>query len=281
MTTIQPMTMDMQTLPQANSGNAMMQMQSLNSHQIRTMAEIQAQVAAARNLPRDIFSAYTSSMKELEVYELAEKAIYSFPRGKEIVTGPSIRMAEMFMRNYGNMQSGVIEVDRKDDESTCIAFCWDMQSNNREIKEFKVPHYRDTKNGRYKLKDDRDIREMIFNIGQRMKRTCILACLPIHFIEDGKKTVHRTLAAGDKSLTMEQRLMKMLLKFKELSVTQEMLEDLLEHKWSDTSLEEFPKLQGIYNALKDKTAERKDFFDIKKPQTDTAEMLRAEPKDKK
>ena len=55
--------------------------------------------------------------------DLAESAVYEYPRGGERVTGPSIRLAETVARYWGNLDYGITELDQRQGESTVMAYC--------------------------------------------------------------------------------------------------------------------------------------------------------------
>lgn len=236
----------------------------LDVEQARAVQQVQAQLMVAKRFPRDSMAAYTRIMKEFERPSLAKSALYTYPRGGQTVTGPSIRMAEVLARNYGNLEYGIREIERRDGKSICEAYCWDVETNVRFPRQFEVAHKRDTKQGAKDLTDERDIYELIANMGARRMRACILSIIPADFVEDAVDRVRKVLALGDKSEPLHDRIKRILLAFKELGVTQEMIEKRLGHAAAEIIADEIVELQGIYNALKDKTAKREDFFEIKK-----------------
>ena len=130
-------------------------------------------IMAAKRFPRDKFTSMNNILDSCQRYSLAEKAEYSFPRGGQTVKGPSIRLAEVIAQNWGNLDFGVIELERKDGESIMQAYCWDLETNVRKCQNFSVKHVRDTKQGRKELTNERDIYETTAN--QVHVRSCILA----------------------------------------------------------------------------------------------------------
>jgi len=113
----------------------------------RAIAEVQGQVVMAKKFPRDPIKSMDRILNECRRATLAEQAEYSFPRGGTMVTGPSIRLAETIARNWGNLSFGTVEVDRRGDESSMLAYAWDLETNVMARQEFKVRHVRDTKDG--------------------------------------------------------------------------------------------------------------------------------------
>jgi len=108
--------------------------------QSRAVQEVQASMIIAKNFPRDTYEVYTRIMKACERPSLASVAQYAYPRGGQMVTGPSIRLAEVLAQNYGNLQFGIRELSQANGESEVEAFAWDLETNTRQIKVFKVQH---------------------------------------------------------------------------------------------------------------------------------------------
>lgn len=92
----------------------------------RQAQEVQMAMYVAKNFPRDTYDAFQRIMKECERKLVAENAVYQYPKGGQKVQGPSIRLAEVIARNWGNIDYGIIELDRKDGESSMMAYAWDL-----------------------------------------------------------------------------------------------------------------------------------------------------------
>lgn len=193
--------------------------------QSRAVAEVQAAVIAAKQMPRDAKQAVRQMEESCHQKALAERAFYSFPRQGGAVTGPSISLARELARCWGNIQYGVMEL-RRDDEagiSEMQAFAWDVETNTRNSQIFIVPHARDTKKGQSKLTDLRDVYENNANQGARRVREAIFAVLPTWFTEQAKELCEATLAAGNGE-SLEDRIAKAVNAFHGLQVTVEQLE---------------------------------------------------------
>lgn len=59
------------------------------------------------------------------------------------------------------MEAGVKELSRSNGVSECLAYAWDYETNYRDVRTFTVRHWRDTREGGYALKDERDIYERL------------------------------------------------------------------------------------------------------------------------
>jgi hypothetical protein len=197
---------------------------------------------------------------------LAEVASYTYPRGKERITGPSIRLAEVLAQNWGNMTYGVMELEQKNGESSCMAYAWDLETNVRSEKIFTVKHERWTKNyGAKRLEDPRDIYEHIANMGARRQRACILAIIPKDVVDSAVEECDKTLIGGN-SEPLTDRIKKMLDKFTEHGVTREMIEKRVGCKSDAFTEKDILGLIKVYNSLKDGMGSREDFFEVDKPQ---------------
>jgi len=247
--------LNQQLVPQQVSSDNFLSVESARAAQ-----EVQAAVVVAKKFPRDPNEAFTRIMKACERKSLAEVAQYAYPRGSQVIVGPSIRLAEVLAQNWGNMSFGIRQLSTNAQESVMEAFCWDLETNVRRTQTFTVEHSRDTKQGKKKLEDSRDIYEMTANQGARRVRACILAVIPGDIVEAAVEQCERSLKSSGEP--MEDRVRKMLLAFKDFGVTQEMIEKRLAHNLDAIIETELLTLQKIYRSLKDGMAKREDFFEI-------------------
>lgn len=236
----------------------------ISSEQMRTMQQVQGQIILAKKFPRDETAAFNSIVKACKRYSLADVAAYKFPRGDKTVTGPSIRLAEMIAQYWENMEYGWEELERTEGRSRCEAYCWDMQRNLRKVVKFEVLHTMKAKGFMKKLTDPRDIYEHCANQASRRVRACILALIPGDIIEAALDECKKTLAKGDGSQTLEDRIRNLVVRFADVGVTQEMLEKRLGHTMDITTGEEIADLIPIYRVIADGQKKREDFFNIPK-----------------
>jgi hypothetical protein len=245
----------------------------VSTESARAVAETQGAIVAAKQFPRDQHQSYQRIMQACKRPSLAGKAMYSYPRGGQTVKGPSIRLAEVILQNWGNMVSGITELSNANGESVMQSFAWDLETNTRDVKTFSVKHIRKTRQQTKKLDDPRDVYELVANQGARRKRACILAVIPADVVEDAVKACEQTVLQGIQG-NLEDRVRGMLGAFMDLGVTKELIEKKLEHPVENMIAEEFVDLQSIYQSIKDGVAKREDFFDIKtKPITDKMDEM--------
>lgn len=226
---------------------------------MRAVQEVQAALIIAKKFPRDVNMAYTRIMEACKRPSLAEVAIYKYPRGGEIIRGPSIRLAEVIAQAWGNIEYGLREIERRQGVSVMEAFCWDMETNSRSRVTFEVPHEYSAGGKIKKLTDPRDIRETIANQGSRFMRARIEAVIPSDIFEKAEKACLETIAGGKKE-PLADKIQRMVLRFKELGVSQDMIEEKLGHKLDLATVEEIVDMIAIYNSIKDKQMKKSDFF---------------------
>lgn len=240
----------------------------------RESAEIQSAMVIAQKFPRDPNKVYTKIMQACKRKSLAEVAMYSYPRGGEKVTGPSIRLAEVLAQNYGNIVFGIKEHSQQNGESKMEAYCVDIENNVWSRKEFTVKHERFTKkSGVTNITDPRDIYEHVANLGARRLRACILGIIPSDIVDAAVSECEQTLIGSDEPIG--DRVRKMVRAFESLGISSGMLEGRIGHSLGTVDQSEIVELAKIYQTIKDGQAKRQDFFEFNevKPQTDLGEFF--------
>lgn len=215
--------------------------------------EVQARMVVAKKFPRDEEAAMQRILKSCQRPTLAESAMYSYPRGGTEVTGPSIRLAECLAQNWGNIEFGYTELERKQGESTVEAFAWDLETNTRQSKVFTVQHKRDKKNGSQELTESRDIYELVANQASRRVRSCVLAIIPGDVIDAAIQQCEVTLKGGtmNNSMSLDELITDMILHFANYGVTEEMLSAYIGKNIEAFNDRDVVKLRKVYTSLKD------------------------------
>lgn len=225
------------------------------------IARVQAQLVYAANRPRNEQRAVDRMLNAFQRPSLAQVSVYQYARKGSDITGLSIRAAEAMAMAWGNMDFGLRELEQKPGESTVEAYAWDLETNVRRAITFRVPHYRDTKNGRIKLEDSRDIYELVANQGSRRVRACILAVIPRDIQETVQEQVTNTMRASFE-ITPEY-LKKWLDAFAKFGVTKEQLEARIQRRLDTITPAQMMGLVNVYNSLKDGIGRVEDFFEVK------------------
>lgn len=215
----------------------------------RAIAEVQAAIMLAKRFPRDQIAAADRIMAACGRVSLAEASVYTYSRGGQEVTGPSIRLAEAIAQNWGNLQFGIRELSQAGGESTVEAFAWDVETNTRQVKVFQVPHTRHTKQGSKALTDPRDIYETVANNGARRLRACILGIVPGDIVDAAVAQCEATMRNSGGA--PEDQIKKLVAAYAEIGVTADMLARKLNHKLDAVNLAEVARLRRIFASLRD------------------------------
>ncbi|MEL6323783.1 MAG: hypothetical protein AAFQ84_06095 [Pseudomonadota bacterium] len=94
-------------------------------------AEIDMQIATARKYPRSIraFRAAATDLATLDE-ETAASCMYTLPRAKKQITGPSIRMAEILASQWQHCRYGARIIEEQRDFVVAQGVFHDLQNNN-------------------------------------------------------------------------------------------------------------------------------------------------------
>jgi hypothetical protein len=235
--------------------------QATSIEQARAVADVQATAYLARQFPRDISRARADMLDSCAQMALAERSAFSFRRGGQPVTGPSIHLARELARCWGNIQYGLVELSRDDigGSSQMIAYAWDVQTNARASSTFIVPHTRDTKDGPRKLTETRDIYENNANQGARRVREMVFAVLPTWFVEEAKAACRQALEAGGGE-PLAVRIDKMIAAFKQVPVTVAQLEARVGIPKAEWTVQEVATLGVVYTSLRNGETRKEDEF---------------------
>lgn len=226
----------------------------------RAIAEAQGKLVIAKNFPRNPERSYANMIESCQRQSFAEQAMYSFPRGGQTVSGPSIRMAEELARCWGNIEFGIRELSRREGESEMEAYAWDLEANVYRTIKFTVKHLRDKRGGPEQLKDERDIYEVTANMGGRRMRACLLTILPADYVDDAVLECEKTLKK-ENGEPLVNRVRKALVAFKKLGISGDMIEGRLGKKVSEMFPDDLAGLITIYNSINEGQSSAADWFE--------------------
>lgn len=240
--------------------------------QQREIAEVQAALVIAKKFPRDQIAATDRILSACTRPSLAEGALYSYSRGGQEITGPSIRLAEALAQAWGNTQFGIRELDQRHGESTVEAFAWDVESNTRQVKVFQVKHERHTKQGSKRLEDPRDVYELVANQGARRLRACILGIIPGDVIEAAVKQCEETLKTH--ADTGPEAQQKLLAAFAPFGVVKEQIEKRIQCRLDAIRPAQIVQLKKVYASLRDGMSSPGEWFETIETEAPAATTLR-------
>ena len=225
----------------------------------REVATIQGQIMLAKMFPRNMAEVTRKVEAACSRKQLATHALYQYARGGTDISGPSIRLAEALINAYGNAKSGFEVIDSNTDYSRVRAYAYDMETNTLQERTFDVDHVRQTKTGRTRLTDPRDIYETIANNASRRERACILALIPGDLVEFAVKTCRETL---EKNVNITpKRIEELVQSFSKYGVSRVMIEARIQRHMEAITATQFIDLLNIGTSLRDGIAKVEDFFD--------------------
>jgi len=211
-------------------------------------AEIDQQIATARAYPRDMKRAATNIHFLATIdEETAAECMYALPRGGKPITGPSIRLAEIIISQWGNSRSvaRVVEVNRQEKYLEAEGIFHDLETNTATNARVR----RRISNSRGQIYND----DMITTTGNAAcsiaKRNAILGGIP--------KAVWRSAydaallrTAGDVKVLAETRS-KAVAAFAAFGVTPERVAASIGYKSIDEiTHKDIPTLRGMHAAIK-------------------------------
>lgn len=93
-------------------------------------ANVDSQVATAKQYPRDIRRAVNNSVAMATMdYNTAQSCGYALPRGGKPITGPSVHLAKLIVSNWGNIRAEAKVVQVTDKQVISRGTCWDLENN--------------------------------------------------------------------------------------------------------------------------------------------------------
>lgn len=235
----------------------------------RQAQEVQAAMVIAKKFPRDEYEAINKIKRACKRPKLAEQSLYSYSRGGQNVTGPSIRLAEALAQAWGNIDYGILELEQKEGKSEMMAYAWDLETNARVTKIFSVEHKRDTKKGSYSLTDSRDIYELTANFGARRMRACILGVIPGDIVDMAVEECRDTQRSEFEKIPSMEKIEKIEKLFKkDFGVYREQLEKYAGVNMAQLTNDHVIDLWAVYNSLKNGQGKVEDYFPVAKEAPD-------------
>ncbi|MEX3690644.1 hypothetical protein AB3X91_16025 [Paraburkholderia sp. BR14263] len=232
--------------------------------QSRELADMQVNYLMAQQYPRDQVKAMDRILNAFTRPSLAEKSQYEFARGGTEIRGPSIKAMEAIACEWKNIDASWRERSRGVDArgipySELEAFAVDLEGRVRKRIGFIVPHWRDTRQGGYALKDERDIYELCANQAQRRVRACLEAIIPGDVVDAAMAQADATLKA--KADTTPESIAKMLDAFAPFRVTKEQIEKRIQRRLDSITPAQMVSLKRIYASLRDEMSEPSEWFE--------------------
>ena len=160
-----------------------LQSQGLGDAVIRTAVEVRSAIEIAQSFKRDIIEVEDTIKRMCVSATYAEKAIYNRPVSKkDVIQGPSIRLAEDLALAMGNIDYGIRTLETKEKSTTFEVFAFDKQKNIRVSRIYTSSHYRYSY-GKLTLESrPQQVYELVAAESAKRLRACILQIIPNYLI---------------------------------------------------------------------------------------------------
>lgn len=210
-------------------------------------SEVEAQLDAAHKYGRSIHRFLTEAVG-LATFdkEVAMSCIYALPRGGKVISGPSIRLAEICASAYGNLHMGARVVGIEDKEIVAQGVCWDLEKNNRVTMEVRR-RITNSKGGRY----NDDMIVMTGNAAASIGlRNAIFRIIPKAYVNAVYQKA-REVSVGN-ARTLSETRTKVIERLTKMGITQErVLHRISRASVDDVTLDDVELLIGLGTAIKD------------------------------
>lgn len=273
--------------PQEETKIEVLQVSNIESLGALTRSEIDAQIATAKQYPRNL-SQVLNNIETLATLdeETAGACFYMLRRQGKLIEGPSVRMAEIIASSWGNIrvQARIISNDGK--MITAQGVCHDLESNyavSSEVKRRITDKYGKTYS--------EDMQVVTGNAA------CSIAMRNALFKVVPQALIKKVMAKAKKvslgeATSLEESRKKMLDYFQKIGVDQQHLFGYLSvEKIEEVDIDMVMELRGLANAIKEGTTTVQETFFPKpttevvaeevKPENDLFGDVEKQPKTKK
>lgn len=213
--------------------------------------EIDMQIATAKQWPRDIVTIKRNVLEAIESdREIAEKCFYNLPRGGG-VKGPSVRLAELFYSEWGNLRVKTRLVEEGATSVTCAADIIDLEKNSAYSCECRKSIMTSAKNGKEAKRFDDDMVTVATNAtASTAFRNAVFKIIPGVYIREAYETA-RKVAVGD-IRSIKERTAKCLATFAKMDVDPaQILAFLGIDSVEKITGQHIEDLIGVHNAIRD------------------------------
>ena len=241
-------------------------------------AQIQAAYIVAMQKPRNQMQARSNILMACKRTEFAEKAEYSKPVGKHKITGPSVRFAELAIREWENVRVETVVLYEDDDVKRLRVSAIDLETNAQFSRDIQIKKTieRRSKKGReedviserkntygdvvYILRATDDemltkesawVSKIIRNEGLRL--------IPTDIIEEGLKQARETLRSKA-AMDPDGEKKKIVDAFAGIGIKPTQLEKYLGHDIGTIMPAEIAELRSMYRTIRDGEASWNDYM---------------------
>jgi len=233
----------------------------------KARAEIEAAYVMAKKFPRSEEDIRIKVLKTCRIPSFAEKAKYAKPIGNTRIIGPSVRLAEEMLRQWGHID---VETSILFEDSTrriVQVRAIDLQTGTTNKAQFIVEKTVERKNakGRIVLSERLNsygekihivvaTEDEIFTktnaMASKFRRNLILQLIPTYLLEDAMETVDETVKSDAKENPDKAKRM-VTDNFSKIGILPKDIEEWLGHALDQIHPEEIAELKTIYTSIRD------------------------------
>jgi hypothetical protein len=247
---------------------------------------LQAAFVMAKQFPRDQDQARSRILASVRRPRFAEMAEYKKPIGRGHIMGPSIRLAEVCLREWGNVMCETNVVFEDEDSRRLSVTVIDLETNTRFTKEIRIsktverrePKGREVVSSRrnsynevvytVRATDDELLIKEAANISKALRNEG-LRCIPQDIVDEAVDIARATMA-GQYTEDPDAARKKLLDAFQAIRISPKMLSEYLGHATTDISLDEWNDLRTLYRGLKEGMTRWQEIMERKRAKTNGA-----------
>jgi hypothetical protein len=222
---------------------------NLDAEGSKAIQLIRDRMIMARKLPRNEQEAIAKIKRACQDPVFAAKARFKVPRKPKPVEGPSIHLARLIARTWGNFDVQTRIIDQTDTQTVVECIAWDIESNTTTTETIVVKHVRYADKKLHRLTNPDDIFLTISNRAARRLRECIKGQIPSYVFDMAEAECIRTLKTpNDLKKVVENMLAAYL---EDFGVTQDQISAYLQKPIADCTASDVEEMRSIHNAIKD------------------------------
>src|SRR5882672_1492832 len=235
-----------------------------------TKAEIDIQVSAANQYPRNIKNCLSEAEELVSMdEETAQQCIYALPVGKDVIQGPSVRLAEIMVSAWGNLRVSCRITEISDKHVVVTGACWDVQKGTI----WEAPVRRTIQNKRGGPPNDFMINNTVNAASSIAVRNAIFRTIPKSYVNRVYEIAKKAAIGDVKSIAIRRQ--KAFDYFGKMGITRDKI--LTYYALSDVdqiTTDHLTQMIGAINALKEGTVSVEQLFslEIKGEKSNSAQL---------
>jgi len=242
---------------------------------------IQAGYMVAMANPRDVEEARVRILQHCKRPRFAETVEYYKPIGSGGVSGPTIRFAELALREWGNIISDIQVIYEDDMKRRSKVFITDLETNTTFTKEITIQKTVERKSNKGRdvlgsrknsygdtvyvvMATDDEIHNKEASLLSKALRNEGLRLIPTDIVDEALEVARDTLKKRD-AKDPDEAKRRILDAFSKISIMPKDIKEYLGHDVSRVSEVEISELRKIYQTIEEGSASWEDYMAKKKP----------------